>query len=75
LITGTEASRIRFGPGNRLIFWASIAAVTFGILMQLPMLYEARTNHYRLAGMGIPPAMYLGMVLIVVGTVVAVWAL
>lgn len=74
-ITGTEAVRVRFGSSNRLIFWASIAAVAFGILAQLPMLYDARMNHYRLAGMGIPAEMYLGMALIVVGTVVAACAL
>jgi putative MFS transporter len=43
--------------------------------MQLPMYYYARMNHYRLAGMGITPQMYAGMVLIVGGTLLAGWGL
>jgi hypothetical protein len=33
-----------------LALWAGIIAVTAGIILQLPMLYDARHNHYRLAG-------------------------
>lgn len=74
-ITEAGRDRLRFGSSNCLVFWAGITAVAMGILLQLPMYYDARMNHYRLAGMAIPPIMYIGMALLVVGTVVAAWAL
>ena len=57
------------------VFWTGILAVAAGIGLQLPMFYESRMNHYRLAGMTVSPAMYLGMTLIILGTTIAAWAL
>jgi putative MFS transporter len=48
-------------------FWAGIVAVTAGVLLHLPMYFDARDMHYRLAGMAVDPLMAAGMVLIVLG--------
>ena len=48
-------------------FWCGVVTVTIGVMLQLPMYYMARMNHYRLAGMPITPEMAVGMVMIFVG--------
>lgn len=58
---------------KRCSFWTGLIAVTVGIAVQLPMYFDARADHYRLAGMAIPSSMYTGMLLIVFGTAAAAW--
>ena len=60
---------------NRPAFWVGITAVTAGVLLHLPMYVEARSMHYRLAGMGADRPMILGMVLIVAGLVATFYGL
>ncbi|MDJ0278850.1 MFS transporter [Sphingomonas sp. 2R-10] len=63
---------------DRRAVWAFIAgciAVTAGVVAHLPMFAMARSMHYRLAGMPMDNLMLGGMVLIVVGTLVAAYGL
>jgi MFS transporter, putative metabolite:H+ symporter len=56
-------------------FWISVLTVAIGVVLQLPMFFMARHDHYHLVGMMIPPEMYLGMAMIILGSVLAVYAL
>jgi MFS transporter, putative metabolite:H+ symporter len=60
---------------NARVFWCGSAIVSAGVLLHLPMLWMARSIHFRLAGMAMDPAMTLGMGLIVVGIVAAAYGL
>ena len=56
-------------------FWLGITITTIGVLLQLPMYWMARHDHFHLAGMPITWEMAIGMVMLVVGMVVTAWAL
>jgi putative MFS transporter len=60
---------------SRPIFWLGVIACTAGVLLHLPMYYDARHMGYRMAGMTPDPAMLIGMALIVVGLVMSTYAL
>jgi len=63
---------------ERQAVWAFVlgcVAVTAGVCAHLPMFAMARSMHYRLAGMPMDTTMIGGMVLIVVGTLVAAYGL
>jgi putative MFS transporter len=56
-------------------FWAGIAALTVGVLAHFPMLAHASHTGYRMAGMAMDPAMYVGMALIPFGLALAAYGL
>ncbi|MEV0407219.1 MFS transporter [Actinoallomurus sp. NPDC050550] len=58
-------------PGGRrpALFWTGAALVTLGVVLHLPMYFQARDMHYHMAGMKMDATMSTGMVLIVVGLV------
>jgi putative MFS transporter len=63
---------------DRQAVWAFVLgciAVTAGVCTHLPMFVMARSMHYRLAGMPMGSTMIVGMVLIVLGTVLAGYGL
>ncbi len=63
---------------DRQAVWAFVMgciAVTAGVCAHLPMFAMARSMHYRLAGMPMGSTMIVGMVLIVLGTLVAGYGL
>jgi putative MFS transporter len=57
------------------VFWLGVLACTAGVILHLPMYYDARTMGYRMAGMTPDPAMLTGMALIGIGLVMTTWAL
>jgi MFS transporter, putative metabolite:H+ symporter len=71
MMTGAGGHRTKFE--HPIAFWAGIAITTAGIVVQLPMFFQARMNHYRLAGMPISPLMLAGMAAIMVGMVVSTY--
>ena len=63
---------------DRQAVWAfalGCVAVTTGVCAHLPMFAMARAMHYRLAGMPMDATMLAGMVLIVLGTLLAAYGL
>lgn len=63
---------------DRQAVWAFVlgcVAVTIGVVAHLPMFAMARSMGYRMAGMPMDGMMLGGMVLIVLGTLVAAWGL
>jgi len=56
-------------------FWLGIIITTIGVLLQLPMYWMARNDHFRLAGMPMSPEMWVGMGMLVVGVALTAWAL
>jgi MFS transporter, putative metabolite:H+ symporter len=81
---------VRSGPPQRLpagrknngisyehpfAFWLGVSTTTIGVLLQLPMYYDARMNHYRLAGMPVTPMMQIGMSMLFVGVALTIWGL
>jgi len=56
-------------------FWFGAVATTVGVVLHLPMYIGARHMGYRLAGMPIDPPMLIGMFLIIVGVVAALYGL
>ena len=63
---------------DRQAIWAFVAgciAVTLGVLAHLPMFAMARAMHYRLVGMPMDATMLVGMVMIVLGTLLAAYGL
>jgi putative MFS transporter len=63
---------------DRQAVWAfalGCVAVTAGVCAHLPMFAMARAMHYRLAGMPMDGTMLAGMVLIVLGTLLAAYGL
>jgi putative MFS transporter len=55
------------------IFWGACIAISLGVLAHLPMLAMAHHMHNRLAGMGMDPQMWAGMVLIILGVPAAIY--
>lgn len=63
---------------DRQAIWAFVlgcVAVSLGVVAHLPMFAMARAMHYRLAGMPMDGLMLGGMVLIVLGTLIAAYGL
>jgi putative MFS transporter len=58
-----------------LAFWAGVTVVTVGVLLQLPMFYMARGDHYQLAGMPVSREMLAGMGLMFAGIGVTAYSL
>jgi putative MFS transporter len=56
-------------------FWLGVVSTTVGVLLQLPMYYMARHDHYHLAGMPITTEMAVGMVLLVFGVACTAYGL
>jgi MFS transporter, putative metabolite:H+ symporter len=56
-------------------FWLGAAACAAGVILHIPMYYGARTMGYRMAGMQPDAAMIIGMALIGVGLVAALYGL
>lgn len=56
-------------------FWIGTALVTLGVVLHLPMYIQARDMHYHMAGMRMDAGMITGMVLIVIGLVLAGYGL
>lgn len=63
------------GRRRPLAFWAGTALVVAGVVLHLPMYIQARDMHYRMAGMRMDAAMTIGMVVILVGLVLACYGL
>jgi MFS transporter, putative metabolite:H+ symporter len=53
------------------VFWLGAFAVSAGVILHLPMFFEAAPMHYRMAGMPMGMPMLVGMALIGVGTIAA----
>lgn len=70
---GSEYGRIYFR--NAAAFWLGCAAIVVGVLLHIPMYASARHMHYKLAGMAVDPPMIVGMVLIVLGLMVAAYGI
>lgn len=68
-------SRGSISFNRRLPFWLGIGAVSMGVVLHLPMFFEARHMGYELAGMEMGAEMYTGMALIVVGLALTAWGL
>ena len=63
---------------DRRGLWAfilGVVAVTFGVLMHLPMFMMGRSMHYHLVGMPMGAEMYAGMAAIVLGCMIAAYGL
>ena len=56
-------------------FWFAVVASSVGVIMHLPMYISGREMGYRLAGMPIDISMIVGMFLITVGLVAAIYGL
>ena len=69
--------RDRGGRGfeHPLWFWAGAAACTIGVLLHLPMYYDARSMHYVMSGMKPDATMIIGMVLILLGLLCVLYGL
>ncbi len=85
-ITGLRAGKLQVNAdtGNqpngsetrlRVWFWVGSAAVTIGVLLQLPMYIAARNQGFKLNGMPMDPQMIAGMFLMVIGLAIAAKAL
>ena len=60
--------------GERAIyFWTGCAAIAAGVLLHLPMLAMAHESGNRLAGMGMEPGMWFGMLFIAAGVPLAIF--
>jgi MFS transporter, putative metabolite:H+ symporter len=58
-----------------VIFWFGAAACATGVILHIPMYYSARGMGYRMAGMRPDAAMIVGMALIGVGLIAALYGL
>lgn len=58
-----------------LAFWLGATACTVGVVLHIPMYYDARGMGYRMVGMQPDPAMIVGMVLIFTGLAAALYGL
>ena len=65
--------RPSIGSGRAPIFWGACVAIAIGVLLHLPMLFMAHRMGNRLAGMGMDPQMWFGMVFIVLGVPAAIY--
>ena len=71
-----DSKALLFASRNRrLAFWGGCAMVTAGVVLHLPMFWMGRTTGFRLAGMPMSSAMFLGMGLIVTGIAAAAYGL
>lgn len=66
-------SRIRFE--HPVAFWLGTAFCAIGVVLHLPMYYSARSMGYRMSGMTPDSTMIIGMVLIGVGLITAMYGL
>lgn len=57
------------------LFVLGCAAVTFGVLMHIPMFWMGRHMHFMLAGMPMGWDMVAGMATIIIGCLIAAWGL
>ncbi|HEV2639941.1 MAG TPA: MFS transporter [Actinocrinis sp.] len=73
----SAARRDRAGSGfeHPLWFWLGAAACVAGVLLHLPMYYDARSMHYVMAGMQPDATMITGMVLIGLGLLAVLYGL
>jgi putative MFS transporter len=69
----TERAPWARGFEHPIAFWFGALCCTAGVLLHLPMYYSARDMGYHLKGMAPDPAMIIGMVLIGVGLVAALY--
>jgi MFS transporter, putative metabolite:H+ symporter len=73
---GTAHSDLRWRRFEHpVFFWFGAAACTTGVILHIPMYYSARTMHYRMVGMQPDAAMIIGMALIGVGLLSALYGL
>ena len=66
---------MRASFSHPLSFWSGAAAVTIGVLLQLPMYIDAHRDHYVLNGMPMDPEMIIGMALMAAGLAAVVHGL
>jgi MFS transporter, putative metabolite:H+ symporter len=71
----TAESRAGIVFGNRIAFYVGCAAIAGGVLLHLPMFISSASMGFHLAGMPIDPEMVVGMGLIVLGLVAAVYGI
>lgn len=69
MATDTPPLRLFHHP---VAFWSGIIAVTTGVILHLPMYLHSATMDYQMVGMPMDAAMISGMVLILIGLVLAV---
>jgi putative MFS transporter len=55
-------------------FWLGVILTTGGVMLQLPMYFMAADDHYMLAGMPVTGEMNAGMLMIIVGFALTLWA-
>lgn len=72
---GSIQSRSQASFSHPLSFWSGTAAVTVGVLLQLPMYFGAQQHHYVLNGMPMDPEMLVGMALMIAGLAAVVHGL
>jgi putative MFS transporter len=63
------------GFEHPVFFWTGAAACVAGVLLHLPMYYDARSMHYMMAGMQPDASMIVGMTLICVGLLAVLYGL
>ena len=63
------------GFEHPIFFWTGAAACVAGVLLHLPMYYDARSMHYMMAGMQPDASMIVGMTLICVGLLAVLYGL
>jgi MFS transporter, putative metabolite:H+ symporter len=73
--TSTNTRRAGITFGNPVVFYAGCTAIVVGVLLHLPTFQSAASMNYRLAGMPMDPLMLVGMGLIVVGLVAAMYGI
>lgn len=61
--------------GNPAAFYAGCAAIAAGVLLHMPMFISSASMGFQLAGMPMDPSMVIGMGLIVVGLILAVYGI
>jgi len=72
---GARRSALGVTYEHPVAFWAGVAAVIVGTLMQLPMYFDAKDMGYRLRGMPFDGTMLVGMGLIFLGIGLTVYGL
>jgi putative MFS transporter len=68
-----EHSRIRYE--HPVAFWLGAALCVFGVLLHLPMYFDARSMGYVMSGMAPDPGMIAGMAMIAAGLGIAAYSL
>lgn len=72
---GARRSALGVTYQHPVAFWAGVASVTVGTLMQLPMYFDAKDMGYQLRGMGFDATMNTGMALMFLGIGLTVYGL